>query len=590
MARIPSALPFLLCTLCLACPAKDTTPAPDAAPPKPAASLVNGAPGPLQRPPHPTMATAEYGQAALKSLAAASPVNLPSGAAVPAGYVKLGQATDNCEPEARDLFAASFRVAENDVTKVEAGGGVMLSLVLDPDPNGYNERLTDAYGMALTLGAAKQGGRRVEMARGVVLAAAARRGEALGAIDRTMKDAPKDAWLLLLQGITLGMLGERGDALTALDAAAALADAPVRVFYERGRLRLSVGDHAGAMADGHKATQMMETCTRCKVLTAQARALGPDPQQGLTDISLLVTSGLAPWLAADALLTAAVVEARLGHADAAATVAEKLRGLKGFSSEAAVASGLAAAAAGDHAQALLALDSGVKGLPSGRMRTLALMALARSALATGAQGRALEALRAAEKDTGMDADAAELMAQTLTAMGQKEAALDENLRAHALDPHSAPRAAAAGRKARSGGDAARDRTQRIWRLLGAKAPNQALALLAEHEKVDASDPYAAWARVVAHRDLAARLRPDEEIPPDAARAAVDAVKRAGKEPLSKVFPSEARKLLLDVLDEAPREISGASLKAFANDPDPRLAAVAKEAIARGAPRPRRSEH
>jgi tetratricopeptide (TPR) repeat protein len=538
------------------------------------------------------MATSQYGYAAVQAMAAATAAP-QAPVTVAQGLEKLASAADGCERASRDIFLQAFTAAADETGRADATGGLMLSLVLDPDPNGYVQRLTDAYGMQLYVSSVKGTSRVTEGARAIVMAAAGRFPDARGATKRMAEGNPKELWLRTLEGIARGLMGDRGAAVAAFKSALASGNSMPRTFLERGAVLFRLQDLPAARVDAEAALKLNPACTRCKLLRAQAMALGEDATaqaEGLSELSRLSSLGLPAYWTAEALTAASVVEARAGHADAAEALAARLRDIKEFAPEAALASGLAAQAAHNNAAALLALDKACKTLPAGPFRVTALKALAAAAVAEGAHAQALEALKGLEAESGAGAEVAELASSALAAMKDVTGAREETLRAFALDPYSPARATAAGRPVRAGGPALSAKAQQMWQLLGGGAAQEAMAMADALAKADKKSPYAPWAKVLCQRVLDQAVPVGETASKEVIVHAVEAVARLGKDPPHAVFPVSARKDLLDALDEGERNVVQESLKLFAGDPDPSVAALAKEAINRGAAKVRKTAH
>jgi hypothetical protein len=538
------------------------------------------------------MATSVMGQAALEALTTAVTAPAPENGLV-VGYQRLGLATETSELEARDILAATYKDSTDETTRARAAAGIMLALTLDPRPQGYQDRLIDAYGMHLYLALYKKAGRVVDAARAYVLAAAGRLADAQSAVDRLMEGKPKDdAFNWMVVGMTAALAGNHGAALEALDHSVAAGNAPARTYLERGRERFLVGDVEGARADLDQALKLSPGCVRCAVLRAQHAALVGVGPAAATELYNITAGTLALHWLVESLAVTALVEGRAQRVEQAALAAEKARAHKGFPAEAALASGLAAQAAGDDEAAVLALDAAVKGLPAGMLRALALRALAGSAQRTKAHARALEAVRAWEAEAGASPESAELAAAAYRDTGDVRAMEDELLRAHALDPYDPARAKVAGRPVRKAAPAVRELYRRAWRLLDLQAPARAKEALLKLEKQDKGNPYVAWGLATSQRLLDKALPITEDPTAEAGMAAVDAVKRAGKEPLWKVFPRQARVILLDTLDLTDRHRGKEAMGRFAGDPDAKVQALFKEAQGRADKRPhaRQSGH
>ena len=595
----------LLAGLCLvlACPSKPTTTAqpdggaPGAQPPPgqrptpvPSTLAVGAAPGPLQRPPHPAMATSQYGFAALNALAATAPATTQP-APTAKGWALLASAQDGCEQDARVVFLQAYRAAAEDGAKAEAACGVLATLVMDPDPAGYAERLTDAYGIQLYASTAPGLSLPAEGARMLAMAAAGRDRDAASAAKRVADSDVKDPWARTLEGMTRSLLGDRGGALTAFNAALASGVSLPRTSVERAVVAFRLGDMGVAAADALTALKLSPQCTRCALTRASALALDDDPKkvsQGQQELVRLASSKLPGYWVAEAMAVASVVESRAGNTQAVEDLANRLKALKGFGAEASLASGLAAAASGQHGAAILALDNAARGLAPGPLRTQALRALAQSALAEGRHAQALEAIKGLDGEGGATPAGAALSARTLEAMKQGEAAREERLRAHALDPYDPVVAKEAGRPARPGGETNSARASQLWRLLAGGAPKEAMVLAKALADADKTNPYAAWAMMECQRGMDASTELGETPGKNVVVLAMDTVKRLGKAEPHAVFHGAARRSIILTLDEGDRPVVLDALKRFEKDPDPALVKLVQEGVARGGPRARRT--
>lgn len=594
--------------LAAGCPAKPAQPAVvDAGAPPPArvpgdplpnrapnqlAPNTGAAPGPLARPPHPAMATSQYGFAALNALAATAPATTTP-APVGQGWALLAGAADHNEQEARTIFLQAFRAAADDTARAEAACGVAATLVLDPDPVGYTARLTDAYGIQLYASTARGLSPAADAARMLAMAGAGRDRDAFAAAKRLADGAPKDAWARLLEGMTRALLGDRGAALNAFAASLATGVTLPRTHLERARVALRLGDLPQAAADSATALKLARNCTPCALTHATALALDRDPKvsaQGQQELVALTGGNPPAYWTAEALGVAALLEARAGNTAAVESLGTRLKALPGFDAEAALARGLGAAALGQHEAAVVALDHAARNLVPGPLHAEALRALAHSALALGRQEQAVGAIKGLEKALGGSAASAGLLARVMAAGKQDAGAREELLRAHALDPYDPAVAQAAGRKPRPGGTAASAKAEQMWRLLGGGAPAQAMALARTLAQADPQNPYAAWAVLECQAGLDQGTELGEAADKQIVVAALDVVKRLGKTPPHEVLHGQARRQLILVLDEGDRPTVVEALGRFSADPDPALAALAREAVARGAPRPRRTAH
>jgi tetratricopeptide (TPR) repeat protein len=549
-----------------------------------------GPPPTLVRPPFPQMATALHGQAVLDAMTLSLRVTAKSGAAVTSAYVLLGSTDDRCEEDAATIFAAAYKAAQNEVLKVEAAAGLMLAKVLDPGPTGYRERLTDAYGLNLYLATQKLAGRPVDAARAVTLAAVGRTEDGLAAA-RRLRDSPAhDAWMRLNEALAFVFSSQKGEAVASLDAAAALDTPPARVFLERGRLRLSLDDTAGALADAKRALARAPVSTRARLLRAQALALGEGFEEGRKELARLLSGGTAEHLGAEARMTAAFSAYKTDHPGVAKEQLAALAQLKGYEPEAAFAEGLYALLTSDWARAVLTLERAARHLAPGWALPHAQLGLARAALATGQYGQARAALNAHHAEQGPTSDAAGLLAAVFQKEQRHQQAADQLLLAYALDPYNPKRALAANRPLQEGGDEARMTMKQVWRLLGVGGARTAMPMIDEVARRHPRDPYVAWARVVAQKQLDAALPVGTAASDKAAEAAVEAVRALGRKAPHDAFPVAARKLLVDVLDEGQRELTAESLAKLQNDPDASVLTAAHQALGRGAARPKPTGH
>lgn len=163
LARSP--LAFVV-VAALACSSPPADPLPPPVKPPPASTT--------QRPPHPNMASAAWGERVANELATTLG-NVVDGDAkllLSDARTKLLSLDPGSEKQARDLALRSWKRAADDAGRGAALATVALALVLDPTVDGYAERLTDAAGIAIYAGTVDASDSIGQCSRAVVGAAA----------------------------------------------------------------------------------------------------------------------------------------------------------------------------------------------------------------------------------------------------------------------------------------------------------------------------------------------------------------------------------------------------------------------------------
>jgi len=171
----------------------------------------------LKRPPHPNMATPAWGEKALEQLADKAPEDLTEKGhqgALDAALAQLHAIDADSEVLMRNAAVAAWRTAMDDASKGVSSALAAAAMVLEPTLDGYQERLTDAHGIAAYAGTLPSTTVVGQAARGVVAVATGRIETGRKLLDRIADNAEQDkidaeTHLLLAQGYFL--LGERSD-------------------------------------------------------------------------------------------------------------------------------------------------------------------------------------------------------------------------------------------------------------------------------------------------------------------------------------------------------------------------------------------
>lgn len=204
-----SSLALALLTASLGCSEKKPPKEPEVPPPS-----LTGA----KRPPFPNMATATWGTRVIEERAAkADPELVGRGykAALEAALHELHSLEDGSEARAVSAAVAAWRAAQADPERATAAALAAAALTLDPSPEGYKERLTDAHGLAAYAGTLEPGTVLSQAARAFVAIAAGRvyEGQKLVSVLSGGPGLDVDAQLFL--GLSRFYLAERSDAALA---------------------------------------------------------------------------------------------------------------------------------------------------------------------------------------------------------------------------------------------------------------------------------------------------------------------------------------------------------------------------------------
>jgi hypothetical protein len=312
-----------------------------------------------KRPPHPTMASALWGEQVALQLGRALDASTATASTTPAADARalLSQAVaalhtlePGAEARARDLAVRAWKSAPDDVTRGTALAVAAMAMVVDPTVDGYAERLTDAFGLAAYAGTVDASDAVGQCARAIVGAAAGAVRQARSLIDlvastpklgddtRAMlalaRDAVRDRSDAFFDDATAGLrarpdsarikaaladrlleLGLLDDARKVVAGAAAPALAVIA-----GRALVLAGDDAGAIAALHPLAERLTGVDEprraealCWLGLAQARAPATADAARATQAALSLRSG---W-AKEAALIGATVDVTAGNVDAA---------------------------------------------------------------------------------------------------------------------------------------------------------------------------------------------------------------------------------------------------------------------------------
>jgi len=181
----------LALTVATSCPRGDGTAAKGGgAPAAPGVAMPGAAPVAVaaSRPPHPTMASALWGEQVAADLGRTVAGEPAASAAesrplLTQAVVSLHTLQPGDEARARRLATRAWQAAPDDATRSTALAVAALAMVLDPAVEGYTERLTDAFGLAAWAGTLDAGDGAGQAARAVVGAAAGAVRQARALID-----------------------------------------------------------------------------------------------------------------------------------------------------------------------------------------------------------------------------------------------------------------------------------------------------------------------------------------------------------------------------------------------------------------------
>ncbi|MCC7072129.1 MAG: hypothetical protein IT383_12445 [Deltaproteobacteria bacterium] len=345
----PVRITLLAVLVLAACPEQPApaTPAPDAGVARVA---------PHKRPPFPNLATAAYGQRVLEERSAA----LPPGAtgSLPQVMAALHDIDPGTEARAVDLAFAAAKSARTEQERATALALAAAALVLDPVVDGYQERLTDAFGLAAYAATLDQSDTLAQAARALVGAAAGAvaQGESLvkGITDSPSPTAvTPDARLLV--ALARRVVGARGDALVtdlrtvlkanpdsrrarallaehllelglfdeARDAAGAPPAAPWLAAIA-ARARVLGGDVAGGVAALREAEGKVDEGRRGEVIYWLARSLTQAPDKSAEVQSLAAALAPRPGYAKESQVLLALLAQQAGEYGKARTMLDPL--------------------------------------------------------------------------------------------------------------------------------------------------------------------------------------------------------------------------------------------------------------------------
>lgn len=552
-------MPALL-LLASACPGKPVAPTPvvDAG-----STPVAGA---LKRPPFPNLATAAYGQRVLEERLGSVPPGATGSLAEVLGA--LHDVAPGTEGRAVEYALAAARGAKTEAERATALALGAAAMVLDPVVDGYQERLTDAFGLAAYAATLDQSDARAQAARALVGGAGGAVAQARSLIKSIGEDAlgpavTPDTRLLL--ALARRVVGERGDLLVA-DLRAVLKANPqslrARALLAEQLLELGLFDEALEAAGKPPAAPWLAA------IAARARVLGGDVDGGIA--ALRDAEGkLDEGRRGDALywLARSLTRKPDGAAEARTVeiqgIASALSPRPGFAKESKVVEALLAQLAGDYGKARTLLEPLVQGAPRLPVDVDALWLLVD---ACAGQGELPCVEQAGALVLGVDGDEGRLQVARAAAVlvGKAEGAPPEAVinafrEAHRLTPFDDQLAAKVGEPVVAGGTGAAARVRAARRAL---ARGGASALVDE-ALAPVKDPACRTCRA-----LSAAATTDGQ---EGARRALKALDGAG--------PALAESDLLHVIDALggfPLEGARQALQQLDKDARPRV----KQAVAK----------
>jgi hypothetical protein len=281
-----------------------------------------------KRPPQPVMASASWGEhVALELGVKVAPVTVPADTLLKDAISAIHALDVGSEARARNLALQAWKSASTDDQRGLALAIVAASMVYDPLVDGYTERLTDAYGLALYAGTVDSGNIDGHSLRAVVLAAAGANRQAREQIDIVTKTPKLPDSARPLLALAWAAVNERSDVFFT----AAKEGLAVRADSDRLRLALAdrlldlgfADDAVTAVAVEHPVAALRLAAARARVLKGDATAVTAlqDLSTSLTGVDESRRAEALYWLAEAQLLndedgaaaeTAAQVEARPG--------------------------------------------------------------------------------------------------------------------------------------------------------------------------------------------------------------------------------------------------------------------------------------
>lgn len=224
-----------------------TPPTPSTPPEAPAKKTLN-------RPPHPTMASVEWGEHVALELG--KDVTVPAGVDQNALLEQARRAYHSLEPGAEERMRVAslqaWKAAPDDATRATGLAFAAVAMVTDPTVEGYRERLTDAYGLGLYAGTVDSSNPEGQAARAIVgaLGGATRQARELTVLVATSPTLPEGARPLV--AAAMHAVGRRDD-----EAFAAM-QAGLRVMPSSWRVRLMLADRLGELGFAQDALSVIE--------------------------------------------------------------------------------------------------------------------------------------------------------------------------------------------------------------------------------------------------------------------------------------------------------------------------------------------
>jgi hypothetical protein len=324
-----------------------------------------------KRPPHPTMASALWGEQVALQLGRTIDAAPPTpGAAATDARALLAQAVTalhtlepGAEPRARELAVRAWKAAPDDVTRGTALAVAAMAMVLDPTVDGYAERLTDAFGLAAYAGTVDATDATGQCARAIVGAAAGASRQARALIDLVASTPTLGDDTRAMLALARDAVRDRSDAFFD-DVAGGLRARPdgarLKAAQADRLLELCLLDDALKVVDGAKAPALA-------VIAGRARVLAGDDASGIALLQPLAErlTGVDEPRRAEALFWLGLAQARgATTADAARATQAALTLRAGWAKEGALLGAVVDVTAGNLDAAKKALLPLAQGTPS----------------------------------------------------------------------------------------------------------------------------------------------------------------------------------------------------------------------------------
>lgn len=308
-----------------------------------------------QRPPHPNMATAAWGQRVLEqrvgalpplSAANASPTKVTTTEVLDA----LHEVTPASTVRAAELAAAAYRTGTTDAERGNAIALLAAALVLDPTVEGYKERITDAHGLGAYAGTIDASDAIGQSARALVAGAAGSLAQAKRLLEVVATTPGLGSEPRLFLALARRLTGDFGDSMLA-DLRAALAEAwlDLGLYPEAAATAQMPGGAAQPWLDAVRGRALV-LAGNVDDGTALLKAAEPKLDEGNRGDALY-------WLGRSLTQSPTVAVAEIE------AIAATLAARPGFDKESAVLQALLAQKAGDYQKARALLEPIVRGRP-----------------------------------------------------------------------------------------------------------------------------------------------------------------------------------------------------------------------------------